>query len=81
MFNVTMGRVRATIIAVKKQKLSHICLYVRASVCARACVYVALLVQHATRMNHIVMLFVAPLAVPYFSALFNKRHEFRGKKL
>jgi hypothetical protein len=76
-----MGRVRETIIAMEKLKLSHICLYVRASVCARACVYVALLIQHATRMRHIVMLFVAPLAVPHFSALSNKRHEFRENKL
>ena len=38
---------------------------------ARACAYVhiALLVQHATRMSHIVTSFVDPLASPYFLTL------------
>jgi hypothetical protein len=52
-------------------------------VCVRtracACVHVALLIQHVTRMRHIVMSFVAPLALPYFSTLFQKRHDFRKK--
>ena len=40
---------------------------------------VALLIQHATRMCHIVTSFVAPLAPPYFSTLSHKRHDFRKK--
>ena len=57
------------------------------AVCVRArvpgplgmCVRVALLVQHATRMRHIVTSFVVPLAPPHFFALCHKRHEFRKK--
>ena len=57
------------------------CVHVRVCVCvcARARVYVALLIQHATRMCHIVTSFVAPLAPPYFSTLSHKRHDFREK--
>jgi hypothetical protein len=43
---------------------------------ARACVRVALLIQHGTRMGRIVTSFVAPLAPPYFSTLSHKRHDF-----
>ena len=40
-----------------------------------ACGRVALFSQHARRMRHI----VSSLAVPYFSTLSHKRHEFQGK--
>ena len=40
---------------------------------------VALLIQHATRMRHVVTSFVAPLAPPYFSTLSHKRHDFPEK--
>jgi hypothetical protein len=43
------------------------------------CVRLALLIQHSTRMRHIVTSFVAPLAPPYSSTLSNKRHDFRKK--
>jgi hypothetical protein len=49
-------------------------------VCERACVHVALLIQHKTRMRHIMTWFVTPLAPPYFSTLSHKRHDFRKKK-
>jgi hypothetical protein len=59
----------------------HICVCVWARVRAyarvRACVHVALLVQHSTRMRHILTSFVAPLAPPHFSTLSHKRHDFR----
>ena len=42
-------------------------------------VHVALLIQHATRMLHIVISFVAPLARPYFSTLSHKQHNFWRK--
>jgi hypothetical protein len=39
--------------------------------------HVALLIQHATRMRHIVTSFVAPLAPPYFLTLSHKRQDIR----
>jgi hypothetical protein len=71
------------IVAVDKQEVLLIGLCVCACVLcacgyphtwARACAYVhvALLIQHATRMRHIVTSFVAPLAPPYFSTLSHK---------
>jgi hypothetical protein len=50
-----------------------VCVCVR----ARACGRVALVIQHATRMRHIVTSFVAPLAPPYLSTLFHKGHDNR----
>ena len=44
------------------------------------CVSVALVIQHAKRMRRFVSS-VACLAIPYFSTLFHKRNDFRGKKL
>jgi hypothetical protein len=43
------------------------------------CVFVALGIQHAKCMRRIILLFVAWLAVSYFSTLFRKPHDFRGK--
>jgi hypothetical protein len=40
---------------------------------------VALLIQHAKRMRHIVPSFVASLAPPHFSTLSHKRHDYREK--
>jgi hypothetical protein len=40
---------------------------------------VALLIQHAKRLRHIVTSFVAPLAPPRFSTLSHKRQEFLKK--
>ena len=47
--------------------------------CACAYVDVALLIQHTTRMRHIVASFVASLAPPYFSTLSHRRCDFRVK--
>jgi hypothetical protein len=43
-------------------------------------VRVALLIQHATRVRHNVMLLVAPRSPPYFSTLSHKL-RFLGKKV
>ena len=43
-------------------------------------VRIVLLIQHATRMRHIMTSFVAPLAPTYFSTLSHKRRDF-GKKI
>jgi hypothetical protein len=90
MNNGTLRRVYETIVTVEKQQVLHICVCVcvcacvspGAWACACACVHVALFIQHATFMRHIVMSFVPPpLAAPYFFTLFHKQHNFRKKNV
>jgi hypothetical protein len=52
-----------------------LCVCTHARVYACACMHVALLIQHAMCLHHIMMPFVAPLAPAFFSTLSHKGHD------
>ena len=58
-----------------------VCVWIGAWVGGRVHSRVALLIQHTTLMRHIVSSSAASLALPHFSALSRKRHDFRGKTI
>ena len=93
-YNVTLRRVRESLLPWKSNKYYMlVCWCMRARACVRACgyrgawtcacayVHVVLLIQHATRMCHIVTSFVALRSALCFSTWSHSRCDFRKKKL
>jgi hypothetical protein len=73
--NVTLRRVRVTIVVAEKQfVLNILCVCVCVCVCSRR-------IQHAKRMSPIGLLYVAYPAVKLLYTLSHKRHDIRKKKV
>jgi hypothetical protein len=60
---------------------NHYCRGKAISITYSECVFVALVIQHATRMSRIILSSGACLTVPYFSRLSHRRHNFRKNLL
>ena len=83
--HVTLWRVREWLLPCKSKEyyvFVCVCVLLRACgcpgawACSRAWMHLALLIQHASRMRHILKSFVAPSSWPNFSILSHKRRDF-----
>jgi hypothetical protein len=61
---------------IKARSRNHYCRGKAISITYSECVSVALIIQHAKRMRHIILSSVACLALPYSYILSRKRHDF-----
>jgi hypothetical protein len=67
----------------KSISITYLCVCACVRVWVPGCVYmfvracIALLIQYATGVRHIITSFVAPLTPPHFLTLSHKRHDFR----
>ena len=66
---VTVGSILVTIVAVEKQYYIFVCVCVRVRVGGWVHVRLALLIEHATRVRHIVSSFVASSSITFFNII------------
>jgi hypothetical protein len=72
-YNITLRRVCESLLLWKSSKYYiFVCVHVHKCGCPGTWVHVALLIQYAMCMRHIVTSFVAPLAPPHFLTLSDK---------
>jgi hypothetical protein len=64
---------------IQARSRNHFCLRKAMSITYTECVSVALVIRHAKRKRHIILSYLACLALPCFFTLSHKRHDFREK--